>query len=123
MKSFKFEKKKLAKTQCVGGVPDSTWSIYGSTNSWMTTSCQVANGDHVFAPDQAACNATGTGSVWVEASLNVSFLPVLFLVLFGVSITLIVLGAGRLHTARKLRDSPASIDLLEKMQSIRLEFR
>ena len=110
-------------SQCVGGVPDSTWSIYGSTNSWMTTSCQVANGDHVFAPDQAACNATGTGSVWVEASLNVSFLPVLFLVLFGVSITLIVLGAGRLYTARKLRDSPASIDLLEKMQSIRLEFR
>jgi GPH family glycoside/pentoside/hexuronide:cation symporter len=93
--------------------------VSAAGNVWKESACRDSTGALLFAGDMPACKVQA-GS-WSDAPTNLSFLPVLFLVLFGVSITMIGLAAGRLATARHLRDNPPTENLLRKIKSIRIE--
>lgn len=98
---------------------DSESACVSASNSWTEDACRDSTGSLLYAGDLSECTAA-EGS-WTEAPANTSFLPVLFLVLFGVSITMIGLATGRLLTARHLRDNPPSDELLRKVRRIRVE--
>eukprot|EP01043_Picozoa_sp_COSAG02_P033876 COSAG02_NODE_2336_length_9114_cov_4.097615_4_plen_970_part_00 len=90
-------------------------------NTWATSACRDSAGSLIYADDLPGC--TAAEGTWTAAPMNLSFLPVLFLVLFGVSITLIGLATGRLLTARRLQDDPPPDELLRKIKQIRVERR
>ena len=87
-------------------------------NTWTENACRDSStGSLMYADELSRC--TAAGGIWTGAPMNLSFLPVLFLVLFGVSITMIGLTTGRLLAARQLRDDPPPEELLKKIRKIR----
>lgn len=91
----------------------------GQDNKWKAHSCSLED-VQIYAGDMSACVAVPSAR-WVEAPMNLSFFPVLFLVAFGVSITLIGVATGRLFTARTLKADPPDRKLLMKIKAIRTD--
>ena len=87
-------------------------------NTWTGNACRDGStGSLLHADDLSRC--TAVGGIWTGARMNLTFVPVLFLVLFGVSITMIGLTTGRLLAARQLRDDPPPEELLKMVRKIR----